>query len=149
MNIYNKFILFFQKKNVFHLSKDNKYFRFFVIFLGFIGLLIIISFNLKRDVYDKNEPITFKNVFQKSFIEKKQNLHDSDFDSKKSEKTIVGLKAMWIGVIIFIIYLGLKKGLIGISLGTFIGACFGIWLFILYPSFFYFLELIYKKIFNV
>ncbi|MDV3170247.1 MAG: hypothetical protein Q8811_00510 [Candidatus Phytoplasma australasiaticum] len=45
--------------------------------------------------------------------------------------------------------MSLRRGLLGITLGTFIGAFLGLSVGMIYPSIIYFLELIYKGVFKV
>jgi uncharacterized membrane protein len=123
--------------------RTNKYFRLIVILMSFFIISLIISAKLNRDVY-QNKKITFQNFYKVSEVTKIQKQ-----DLSGLEETIINLKAMYIGVIIFVCYFGFKKGTFGVTLGTFIGATLGVWLALLFPSFFYFFELVWKSIIKI
>ncbi|WP_244948346.1 hypothetical protein [Candidatus Phytoplasma pruni] len=123
--------------------RTNKYFRFIMILMSVIIISLIMATNLKRDVY-KEQKITFKNFYEDSTVKKVQNE-----DLTGAEETTINLKAMFIGVIVFVCYFGLKKGAFGVTLGTFLGATLGVWLALLFPSFFYFFELSWRWVLNL
>ncbi|WP_284928392.1 hypothetical protein [Candidatus Phytoplasma sp. AldY-WA1] len=143
MTLCKKLTLFFKDKIAPNCSHKNKYFRFLIIILGFIFFYFTASFNVKnREIWKNNNG--FKNVTEK--IEKFQDQKNSDLEI--SEQSFINFKGMFIGIIIFVILLVFKKGFNGISLGTLIGACVGIWIAIGFPSIIYFLEFVFSgKIF--
>ncbi|WAN63415.1 hypothetical protein RS022_05510 [Candidatus Phytoplasma rubi] len=149
MTLCKKLILFFKDKIVTNCSLKNKYFRFLIIILGFIFFYFTASFNVeKRTIWTDNN--RFKNVsdiFKNTEkIEKFQDKKNEN--SEITEQSFINFKGMFIGIIIFIVLLVLKKGFNGISLGTLIGACVGIWIAIGIPSIIYFLEFFFSgKIF--
>ncbi|WP_261974236.1 hypothetical protein [Poinsettia branch-inducing phytoplasma] len=116
----------------------NKYFRLMMVLMSFIIISLIIVTKLDRAVYQKNE-INFDNFYKVYEVKKVQNE-----DRTGLEETTINLKSMFIGVIVFVCYFGLKKGAFGVTLGTFLGAILGVWLALLFPSFFYFFELVWK-----
>ncbi|MDO8168147.1 hypothetical protein [Candidatus Phytoplasma melaleucae] len=133
---------FIWKKFCCHNFWHSKFFAFIICIINIFFIFFIISCKINRDIY-KNNKVHFSNVFNnKEIIELQTN------DITESEETVIGLKSMYIGIIICITFLGLKKGVFGITLGTFIGACLGIWLAILFPSIIYFMELIWRNTFN-
>lgn len=149
MTLCKKLTLFFKDKIAPNCSHKNKYFRFLIIILGFIFFYFTASFNVKnREIWADND--VFKNVsdiFKNT--EKIEKFQDqTNKGSKISEQSFINFKGMFIGIIIFVILLVFKKGFNGISLGTLIGACVGIWIAIGFPSIIYFLEFVFSgKIF--
>ncbi|WP_341266510.1 hypothetical protein [Candidatus Phytoplasma fraxini] len=147
MNLYKKTVLFFQEKLIPNCCRHNKYFRWFVIVLGIIIFCFVSAYNVggsTRDIW-KNQLCTFSDVFDIKKIKE----YYLNKDLNDTEKTIIYLKGMIIGILIFVIYCGFKKGLIGISLGFLVGACLGIWISIGCPSVIYFLEFFFSgKIFS-
>lgn len=154
MNLYKKIILFFKEKIIPNCSNHNKYFRFVIIILGFLFFCLTASYEYKErkiwqdsNIFRNGDTLQkIKNIFDKGKIEKYQ-LEEKNYEGEK-EQTFIIFKGMFIGIIIFSIMLGFKKGLAGISLGVFIGSFVGVWVSILFPSFVYFLEFIFAgKIF--
>ncbi|WP_323847604.1 MAG: hypothetical protein Q2306_01810 [Phytoplasma sp.] len=145
MKLCKKMSLFYQETLMTYCSRSNRYFRWFIIILGFISLCFVSAYKVRqRDVW-KKQLHTINDVFDKDEI----NNYYLNSDRTDTEKTFIYLKGMIILIIIGIIFLGLKKGLMGISLGTFIGSCLGIWISICFPSIIYFLEFIFSgKIFS-
>ncbi|MGI3136425.1 MAG: hypothetical protein ACN23H_02490 [Candidatus Phytoplasma vitis] len=149
MTLCKKLTLFFKDKIVPNCSLKNKYFRLLIIILGFIFFYFTASFNVeKRTIWTdnngfKNVSDIFKNTEKiEKFQDKKNN------NSEITEQSFINFKGMFIGIIIFVVLLVLKKGFNGISLGTLIGACIGIWIAIGIPSIIYFLEFVFSgKIF--
>ncbi|MDV3169188.1 MAG: hypothetical protein Q8796_02755, partial [Candidatus Phytoplasma australasiaticum] len=94
-------------------------------------------------VYQYNQ-INFSNVFDLHKIYQFQIN-----DRQELEETIIFLKSMFLGIINGICFMSLRRGLLGITLGTFIGAFLGLSVGMIYPSIIYFLELIYKGVFKV
>ncbi|WCA22434.1 hypothetical protein [Candidatus Phytoplasma oryzae] len=140
--------LYFLKKvlnYIFCIIKRKK--KFIIIFLGILLLILCLSFNLKRDIYKKNpnhywSKLKYELKYNNDYIRYKiPDIKEIDIDN---EIKFIGLKSMFLGIIICVILLSLKKGLsVSISLGTFLGSCVGIWIFILFPSFIYLLELLF------
>ncbi|NWN45936.1 hypothetical protein HR065_02470 [Candidatus Phytoplasma pruni] len=143
MTLMEKISFNFRKYFVNKSWRTNKYFRFIMILMSVIIISLIMATNLKRDVY-KEQKITFKNFYEDSTVKKVQNE-----DLTGAEETTINLKAMFIGVIVFVCYFGLKKGAFGVTLGTFLGATLGVWLALLFPSFFYFFELSWRWVLNL
>ncbi len=141
MTLMEKISFNFRKYFVNKSWRTNKYFRFIMILMSVIIISLIMATNLKRDVYEKEPKITFDNFYKVSEVKEIQN---KDLTGK--EETTINLKAMFIGVIVFVCYFGLKKGAFGITLGSFLGATLGVWLALLFPSFFYFFELSWRWI---
>ncbi|MDV3166255.1 MAG: hypothetical protein Q8807_01045 ['Waltheria sp.' little leaf phytoplasma] len=112
--------------------------------LNILSFLLIISWKLNnRTVYINNQ-INFFNVFDSHQIYQYQIN-----DPQELEETIIYLKSMFIFIIQGIFVFSSKKGFLGITLGTFIGAFVGLGLAMVYPSIIYLLELIYKGIFKI
>ncbi|MBP3059460.1 hypothetical protein FEF22_001540 [Texas Phoenix palm phytoplasma] len=130
-------LVFFNK---FYFKK--RYFYFFIFLINVLILYFILNSFIERQIFSGINKIDFTNVFNK---EKIVNFQINDISGK--EETIAGIKSMLLGVLFFINFFGLKQGLIGISLGTFIGSCLGIWISMLFPSFIYLFELIFRYIF--
>ncbi|EMR14443.1 MULTISPECIES: hypothetical protein [Candidatus Phytoplasma] len=128
---------------------DSKFWKqsWFIILIysvNFLGFLLIISWKLNnRTVYQYNQ-INFSNVFD---IHKIYQFQIND--RQELEETIIFLKSMFLGIINGIFFMSLRRGLLGITLGTFIGAFLGLSVGMIYPSIIYFLELIYKGVFKV
>ncbi|MCG3566684.1 MAG: hypothetical protein Q8897_01405 [Sweet potato little leaf phytoplasma] len=128
---------------------DSKFWKqsWFIILIysvNFLGFLLIISWKLNnRTVYQYNQ-INFSNVFDLHKIYQFQIN-----DRQELEETIIFLKSMFLGIINGICFMSLRRGLLGITLGTFIGAFLGLSVGMIYPSIIYFLELIYKGVFKV
>lgn len=138
MTLMEKISFNFRKYFVHKSWRMNKYFRLMMVLMSFIIISLIIVTKLDRAVYQKNE-INFDNFYKVYEVKKVQNE-----DRTGLEETTINLKAMFIGVIVFVCYFGLKKGAFGVTLGTFLGAILGVWLALLFPSFFYFFELVWK-----
>ncbi|MCQ9618789.1 hypothetical protein [Candidatus Phytoplasma pruni] len=138
MTLMEKISFNFRKYFVNKSWRMNKYFRLMMVLMSFIIISLIIVTKLDRAVYRKNE-INFDNFYQVYEVKKVQNE-----DRTGLEETTINLKAMFIGIIVFVCYFGLKKGAFGVTLGTFLGAILGVWLALLFPSFFYFFELVWK-----
>ncbi|MDO8057287.1 hypothetical protein [Candidatus Phytoplasma gossypii] len=112
--------------------------------LNILSFLLIISWKLNnRTVYINNQ-INFSNVFDSHRIYQYQIN-----DPQELEETIIYLKSMFIFIIQGIFVFSSKKGFLGITLGTFVGAFVGLGLAMVYPSIIYLLELIYKGIFKI
>ncbi|MDO8060030.1 hypothetical protein [Candidatus Phytoplasma citri] len=112
--------------------------------LNILSFLLIISWKLNnRTVYINNQ-INFSNVFDSHRIYQYQIN-----DPQELEETIIYLKSMFIFIIQGIFVFSSKKGFLGITLGTFIGAFVGLGLAMVYPSIIYLLELIYKGVFKI
>ncbi|MFB5029759.1 MAG: hypothetical protein WJU30_00302 [Candidatus Phytoplasma pruni] len=138
MTLMEKISFNFRKYFVHKSWRMNKYFRLMMVLMSFIIISLIIVTKMDRAVYQKNE-INFDNFYKVYEVKKVQNE-----DRTGLEETTINLKAMFIGVIVFVCYFGLKKGAFGVTLGTFLGAILGVWLALLFPSFFYFFELVWK-----
>ncbi|WP_235728173.1 hypothetical protein [Italian clover phyllody phytoplasma] len=136
MTLMEKISFNFRKYFVNKSWRTNKNVRLMMVLMSFIIISLIIVTKLDRAVYRKNE-INFDNFYQVSEVKKVQKE-----DLTGSEETTINLKAMFIGVIVLVCYFGLKKGAFGVTLGTFLGAILGVWLALLFPSFFYFFELL-------
>ncbi|MFR0367784.1 hypothetical protein [Candidatus Phytoplasma palmae] len=123
-------------------SFQKRYFYFFIFFINILVLYFIISSFIERPIFEGIDKIYFTNVFdQKKIVDFQIN------DISGREETIAGIKSMLLGVLFFINFFAFKKGLMGISLGTLVGACLGIWISIIFPSFIYLFELTYRYIF--
>ncbi|MEZ0180176.1 hypothetical protein ['Camptotheca acuminata' phytoplasma] len=138
MNSFKKIFLLLKEKTLFYFSKENKYFCILLFSLAFILISLSLLFNINREFYKNRADHSIK----PSEIEK---IHDAE----PEEQNLIGFKSMFIGIIFFIALFVYKKGFIGMSIGFFVGAVVGIWLFISYPFFIYFLELIFRIIFRL
>jgi hypothetical protein len=163
MTLCKKLTLFFKDKIAPNCSHKNKYFRFLIIILGFIFFYFTASFNVKnREIWTVDDGFKnvnaldiFKNTKKIEEFQDKPNTGSKISEQNKpntgseiSEQSFINFKGMFIGIIIFVILLVFKKGFNGISLGTLIGACVGIWIAIGFPSIIYFLEFVFSgKIF--
>ncbi len=150
MTLCKKLTLFFKDKIAPNCSHKNKYFRFLIIILGFIFFYFTASFNVKnREIWTNHNG--FKNVNALDIFKNTETIEkfqDKPNTGEISEQSFINFKGMFIGIIIFVILLVFKKGFNGISLGTLIGACVGIWIAIGFPSIIYFLEFVFSgKIF--
>lgn len=140
----------FLKRNFFQKPLQNyKYFRLTFIFLSLIFLFGILSCNLQnREIFND---INLTNVFEGFLKNDNQNevLFSQFKDKQGIEQNFINIKAMLMGIIIGIAIFSIKKGGIGISLGTFIGGAIGIWIATSFPSIIYFLELLCRKIWKI
>ncbi|AYJ01486.1 hypothetical protein CWO85_03210 [Candidatus Phytoplasma ziziphi] len=150
MNLCKKLTLFFKDKIVPNCSRKNKYFRFLIIILGFIFFYFTVSFNVEnRSIWKDNNGFKDVSDIFKDNTKKIEQHQDKKIDNSEiSEQSFINFKGMFIGIIIFVVLFVLKKGFNGISLGTLVGACIGIWISIGIPSIVYFLEFVFSgKIF--
>jgi hypothetical protein len=148
MNILNKLKIFFSYlKKIFskNLNLFKKKSKFIIIFLGIIIFIFVLFSNLDRNIYNSKKIYKWENFlsdlkYNKNFINYElENINEEEIEN---EKRFIGLKTMFLGIIICVIFFINKKSItVSISLGTFIGSCLGIWIFILFPSLVYFLEL--------
>ncbi|QTX03090.1 hypothetical protein LFWB_5240 [Candidatus Phytoplasma luffae] len=138
----NKSFLYFKEKIWSKCTVKNRYFVFGVISFSIILCLIILNSHLgkERKFYSEGL-IEFKDILNSQFIKEKHTDIEEDI-------TIVGIKSMLIGIIVFVNLLGFKKGFSGVSLGTFVGAVIGVWIFILFPPLIYCLEFVFYKLFH-
>ncbi|MDO8064192.1 hypothetical protein [Candidatus Phytoplasma bonamiae] len=128
---------------------DSKFWqkKWVIIFFYLLNILIfvfIISWKLNNRIVYINNQINFSNVFDSHQVYQYQIN-----DPQELEETIICLKSMLIFIIQGIFIFSFKKGFLGITLGTFVGVFVGLGLAMIYPSFIYLLELIYKGVFKV
>ncbi|KAB8121841.1 MAG: hypothetical protein BGWL_c3490 [Candidatus Phytoplasma cynodontis] len=152
-NIFFNFVNFVKKTFNYIFLLCQKKNKFIIVVSGIIIFVLCLIYGLKRDIYKKNNNYYWKNFqfdlkYNVSYI--RFELDDIEEARVDYENRFIGIKSMFLGIIICVIWFSLKKGLtIGISLGTFLGSCLGIWMFIFFPYLIYSLELFIINLFKI